>query len=107
MSYLPSLGACGDGMAFFNRERELEDVRQALTSRRSELMIVYGRRGVGKSALLAEALSGRPHLFYQATTRTLPLQHSQDADSQRCPLFRVGPHAGLVEQNQHRRLDGR
>lgn len=45
-----------------------------IASPRSELIIVYGRRGVGKSALLAETLSGRPHLYYQATTRTMPQQ---------------------------------
>lgn len=61
-------------MAFHNRAHELEDVRQALRSRRSELIIVYGRRGAGKSALLAEALQGQTHLFYQATTRALPQQ---------------------------------
>ncbi len=61
-------------MPFFNRERELADIAEFLASPRPELIIVYGRRGVGKSALLAEALSERPHLYYQATTRTLPQQ---------------------------------
>ncbi|MBI3977507.1 MAG: ATP-binding protein, partial [Chloroflexi bacterium] len=61
-------------MAFYNRAWEIADVRRALGSRRAELIVVYGRRGVGKSALLAEALAGQPHLFYQATTRTLPQQ---------------------------------
>ena len=61
-------------MAFFNRERELADIAEFVASPRPELIIVYGRRGVGKSALLAEALSERRHLYYQATTRTLPQQ---------------------------------
>lgn len=61
-------------MPFFNRERELAIIAEFIASRRPELIIVYGRRGVGKSALLAEALSQRPHLYYQATTRTLPQQ---------------------------------
>lgn len=61
-------------MPFFNRDRELADIAEFVGSPRPELVIVYGRRGVGKSALLAEALSKRPHLYYQATTRTLPQQ---------------------------------
>lgn len=61
-------------MPFFNRQDELDDIREALASRRSELIIVYGRRGVGKSALLREALCERPHFYYQATTRALPQQ---------------------------------
>ncbi|HXF50620.1 MAG TPA: ATP-binding protein [Dehalococcoidia bacterium] len=61
-------------MGFLDRDRELADVTAFLDSKRSELVIVYGRRGVGKSALLAEALRNRPHFYYQATTRTLALQ---------------------------------
>jgi uncharacterized protein len=61
---------------FYNRDRERQVLLQALASPRSELLIVYGRRGVGKSALLESALagSGLPYVFYRATRRTLPLQ---------------------------------
>lgn len=61
-------------MTFHNRTGELDDVAHVLASSRSELIIVYGRRGVGKSALLAEALGLRPYFYYQATTGTLPQQ---------------------------------
>jgi len=61
-------------MPFFDRKRELSDIGEVLASRRPELIVIYGRRGVGKSTLLAEALSGRPHIYYQATTRALPQQ---------------------------------
>lgn len=61
-------------MAFFDREHELADVADVLASPRSELIIVYGRRGAGKSALLEEGLGGSPHLYYQATTRMMPQQ---------------------------------
>ena len=37
-------------------------------------MIIYGRRGVGKTALVREAIKDQHHLIYQATTQTLPLQ---------------------------------
>ncbi len=61
-------------MTFHNRVHELEDVRRFVRSARPEMVIIYGRRGVGKTMLLAEALQSAPHLFYQASTRTLPQQ---------------------------------
>lgn len=59
---------------FLNRTHEVADIKRFLASQRSELLILYGRRGVGKSALIAEALSGQTHLYYQATTRALVQQ---------------------------------
>ncbi len=61
---------------FHNREADLEVLQAALRSPRSELVILYGRRGVGKSALLEAALAQNPwpYLYYRATRRTLPLQ---------------------------------
>jgi len=43
-------------MPFFDRDRELADIADVLASPRSEMIIVYGRRGVGKSALLTEGV---------------------------------------------------
>jgi hypothetical protein len=61
---------------FYNRDRERRSLRHVLRSERSELFIVYGRRGVGKSALLRDVLhdEGLPFLYYRAVRRTLPLQ---------------------------------
>jgi uncharacterized protein len=59
---------------FHNRKHELDDILRVVSSPRSEMLIVYGRRGAGKSALVTEALRDQHHLFYQATTRTLPQQ---------------------------------
>jgi AAA+ ATPase superfamily predicted ATPase len=61
---------------FFNRTREKMVLSEALESARSELIIVYGRRGVGKSALLEHALaaSGLPYIYFRATRRTLSIQ---------------------------------
>jgi AAA+ ATPase superfamily predicted ATPase len=61
-------------VVFHNRLHELADIRRFVQSKRPEMVIVYGRRGVGKSALLAEALEGSPYLLYQANTRSLPQQ---------------------------------
>jgi uncharacterized protein len=59
---------------FIGRHRELEALRTAL-SRSPALVFLYGRRRVGKSALLREALKGMPHVSFQATRLT-------DADNQ-------------------------
>ena len=61
---------------FYNRTRERRSLQRSLRSDRSELIILYGRRGVGKSALLRQALmdEGFSFLYYRAVRRTLPLQ---------------------------------
>jgi AAA+ ATPase superfamily predicted ATPase len=59
---------------FYNRQRELQTIQEACESCSAEQVIVYGRRGVGKSALLATALNGRRHIYFRAMRRTLPLQ---------------------------------
>ena len=43
---------------FYGRDYELDIIRRAIASRRPELGIVYGRRRVGKSTLLAQAGRG-------------------------------------------------
>ena len=62
--------------SFHNRDRERRSLAQTLQSKRAELVILYGRRGVGKSALLREVLNaeGYSFLYYRAVRRTLPLQ---------------------------------
>jgi AAA+ ATPase superfamily predicted ATPase len=70
---------------FHDRVAERAVLRELLLSPRSELVILYGRRGVGKSALLARVLaeSGVSHVFYRATRRTLPLQLAALTDAVR------------------------
>jgi uncharacterized protein len=52
---------------FIGRERELEALRRELGRDRPSVMIVLGRRRVGKSRLLTEATRDRPAIYYQAT----------------------------------------
>jgi uncharacterized protein len=61
---------------FYNRTRERHSLQQALLSKRAEMFILYGRRGVGKSALLRQVLEdqGVGYLYYRAVRRTLPIQ---------------------------------
>src|SRR5438067_5535807 len=70
---------------FYDREQERAVLRAALQSPRSELVILYGRRGVGKSALLEKAAAeeGVRCLFYRATRRTLALQLQALTDAAR------------------------
>ncbi len=77
---------------FVNREAELAAVERAFDSSRAELVIVYGRRGVGKSELLVRALEGHNGLYYQATTEVMPQQLADlAAELQRAAL---GPMVG-------------
>jgi AAA+ ATPase superfamily predicted ATPase len=59
---------------FYNRVRELNRLKDVLEDSRGQLFIVYGRRGVGKSALLAQVVADITHIYYRASRRTLPIQ---------------------------------
>lgn len=52
---------------FVGREAELAALRSELEAPRASLVVVYGRRRVGKSTLLQEATATRPQVFYQAS----------------------------------------
>ena len=51
---------------FVNRIRELEALKGAYGSNRKELVIVYGRRRVGKTALVKKSVEGLRHLYFFA-----------------------------------------
>jgi AAA+ ATPase superfamily predicted ATPase len=52
---------------FIGRGPELTALRRELDRKRPSLLVVLGRRRVGKSRLLLEAISGHPAIYYQAT----------------------------------------
>lgn len=52
---------------FIGRNHELASLREELGRERPSLLIVYGRRRVGKSTLLAQATADCDTIFYQAT----------------------------------------
>lgn len=52
-------------MQFLGRERELKLVRTELDSQRPSLIIVFGRRRIGKSRLLREAAKNRPESTFK------------------------------------------
>jgi len=60
---------------FVNREDELEALRTAFQSERAELLVVYGRRRLGKSALVREATRDVDDaVYWQATEETPEVQ---------------------------------
>lgn len=58
---------------FIGRIQELSRLRDELAAPRPSLIVVYGRRRVGKSELLREVTRGVPHVLYQATRLTTAL----------------------------------
>lgn len=53
---------------FVNRAKELEALEKQYAADQSSLVIVYGRRRVGKTALIAEFLKGHPDSLYFLAT---------------------------------------
>jgi len=53
-------------MTFYDREAELTSLETAHSSPGHAFYVVYGRRRVGKTALLKEFCVDRPHLYYLA-----------------------------------------
>jgi hypothetical protein len=51
---------------FLNRARELGYLNDRYQTRKAELVVLYGRRRVGKSALLFEWSERKPHVFFFA-----------------------------------------
>ena len=64
-------------MTFVNRERELTFLEQRCASDQAELVVLYGRRRVGKTELLRKFCAGKKHLFFVADLGT---EESQLAD---------------------------
>jgi AAA+ ATPase superfamily predicted ATPase len=52
---------------FIGRERDLAMLRGEFDIDHASLIIVYGRRRIGKSTLLQEGSKGRPAVYFQAT----------------------------------------
>ena len=50
---------------FVGRERELKDLRELISSRGSNIAVVYGRRRIGKSELIRTSLEGEKTLFFE------------------------------------------
>ncbi len=51
---------------FVDRERELRALKNAYMSDRAEMVIIYGRRRVGKTALVKRSVEGMRHIYFFA-----------------------------------------
>ena len=59
-----------DEQPIIGREAELTSLQQRYDRAGSQLVLVYGRRRIGKSFLLEKFAQGKPAVFYQATQQT-------------------------------------
>jgi AAA+ ATPase superfamily predicted ATPase len=75
-------------LRFLDRDRELGRLRRAWAGAAS-FVVLYGRRRLGKSRLVREALDGRDHVFYVADARDAALQRRSFAAAvaERIPGF--------------------
>lgn len=53
-------------MKFINREQELKSLEEWWTSRDPQLIIIYGRRRVGKTELIKQFIKDKPHVYFLA-----------------------------------------
>jgi len=60
-------------MEFVNREKELEYLRQAYKRPDADLLVLYGRRRVGKTRLIKEFIQEKPHIYFLCD-RTLEIE---------------------------------
>jgi len=51
---------------FVDRKEELERLKEKLESDKFELIIIYGRRRIGKTRLILEAVKNMEHIYYLA-----------------------------------------
>ncbi len=54
-------------LTFINRQEELEFLQDAYKSDKSQLIVLYGRRRVGKTCLLQHFMKGKKHTYYFCT----------------------------------------
>ena len=66
---------------FIGREKELEFLNERYNSKKAELIVLYGRRRVGKTETLKEFCKDKSHMFYsckQCTDREQLESFSQE-----------------------------
>ncbi|MDZ7360435.1 MAG: ATP-binding protein [candidate division KSB1 bacterium] len=61
-------------MPFFNREQELEFLNNKYREPGSQLIVIYGKRRVGKTELVKQFFEDKPHLYFLADKLPEPVQ---------------------------------
>ncbi|MBR5127324.1 MAG: ATP-binding protein [Roseburia sp.] len=59
---------------FIGREKELQFLNEKYTEEKGQLIVLYGRRRVGKTETLREFCKGKPHVFFSCTQTTERMQ---------------------------------
>lgn len=59
-----------DRKRFIGRETELQFLENKYAENRGQLIVLYGRRRVGKTETLREFCKGKPHVFFSCTQTT-------------------------------------
>ena len=62
---------------FIGREAELKFLQDKFDNENGQLVVLYGRRRVGKTETLREFCKGKPHVFYSCTQSTDKVQLSK------------------------------
>ncbi len=62
---------------FVGRESELRFLEEKYVEKKAQLIVLYGRRRVGKTETLKEFCKGKPHVFYSCTQSTDQVQLSK------------------------------
>lgn len=92
-------------MTFYNRTKELEQLEKFYLSKDKELMVLYGRRRLGKTRLLKEFCNKHPGLFFSCPLSTskeaLRLFQAQMAISFNAPLLNQTNFFGWQEAMQY------
>lgn len=81
---------------FVDREAELASLQQAWNSERAELIVVYGRRRVGKTALLRTFCTDRPHTFWVASLSSEAILRQSFTNALWQATHPQNPEAGFV-----------
>ena len=55
---------------FIGREKELKFLQDKYDEKKGHLIVLYGRRRVGKTETLKEFCKHKPHIFYSCTQST-------------------------------------
>lgn len=55
---------------FIGREAELKFLNDKYAEKQGQLIVLYGRRRVGKTETLREFCKGKPHVFFSCTQTT-------------------------------------
>jgi len=79
---------------FVNRQAELQLLEQRYASNQAELLVLYGRRRVGKTELLTQFCQGKRHIFFVADLDTEPVLRAGFSAAVNAGLF--GPEAAAA-----------